>query len=571
MDSRLLRKIFLTGFLIIFFSLFYYQVLKGEYYLERAKNNYVRVIPTFSIRGEIYDRNGIALAYDRPSFQISVIPYQIDQKKEMLFTEIAERLGLDPQKIMRAYKKNRMNMFTPVKIIPDIEKFEAVQLKNEFSEDIMITPQPQRFYPYQAAAAHLLGYVKKASSFYETLKRYGYTPLERAGFKGIEQYYDTYLKGQDGGDLIEVNAKGRMVGFLGERKPERGKSITLTIDAHIQQAAYDALEGKTGTLLFMEADSGKMLALVSRPAFDPHAFITGEGLGSIMKNEKKPLLNRTVQATYPLGSTFKPIVGYAGLAEKKIRPGTTFRCDGVFKVGIARFRCWSRHGTQDLYEALAHSCNVYFYNLGLLLGGEKIARWAKAFGLDSRTHIDLPHEKKGTVPGPQWKARTLHSTWYKGDTVNYSIGQGYFEATPLQVLVATNVFATGGYLVRPHLLHKVEDEISGADKREYLRLNPDHLETIVEGMRQVVTAEEGTARQLRSLHIGMCGKTGTAQTSGPNHGWFVGFFPYQRPHYTICVFLEHGESSYEAVKVSYRFLKILQEKNLFSQREAPAL
>lgn len=561
----LLQKLYLLGFIILIGVLFNYQIVKGNYYSKRAKNNYVRVIPLRAMRGTIFDRNNIALAYDKAVFNISVIPYQIRNKKEELFNQLSEFLNYDLKLINKNYKKNTLSLFSPVNIIINIDKLSALRLKERFKDIILITTQPQRYYPYPYQSAHILGYVKEATSFYDKLKKYGYNPLERVGFLGVEQYYDAYLRGNDGGNLIEVDAKGRIVGFLGERIPLKGKNVHLTIDNRIQQIAKDSMGDKKGAIIFMDSDSGELLALFSYPSFDSNAFITGKNTGKFLTDKNCPLINRAIQSTYPIGSIFKPIISISALEEKKITPSTTFNCTGKLTLGSTKFGCWSVHHDENLYEALAHSCNVYFYKVGLILGQKTISKWSKKFKLDSLTGIDLPYEKKGLSPNANWKQKKLKKSWYTGDTVNLSIGQGYMLATPLEATVAINAIANNGYFVIPSILKGVEQVNSSLSSRTYSGISEKNINIVKQGMRMTVSTKTGTANMLKPLNLNIAGKTGTAQTRGKSHGWFIGFFPYKEPKYTICVFLENGGSSHEALNVVYNFLNSLKSQNLLEK------
>ena len=554
----LFKRIYVAAFLILCVSLVYYQIIKGNYYLTRAKNNYVKVIPERSIRGKIFDRNEVVLAYDRPSFNIAVIPYQIKNKKEALFNELAKFCSLKTKSLNRNYSRKFQNFFTPVDIIADISKPEAFRIEEKFADKVLIDPQPQRYYDYPYETAHLLGYVKDAASFYERLKKYGYAPNERIGISGIEQYYDDYLRGTDGGDLIEVNSSGKIVGFLGKLNSVRGKDIYLTIDAKIQQAAYEAISGKKGALILMDSKNGEILALVSYPSFDPNSFVKGKDeISNFFNDKNKPMQNRAIQSTFPLGSTFKPIAAVAGLEENKLKPSTTFICKGKLNIGKAEFECENVHNEENLYEALAHSCNVYFYNVGILLGRQIMASYAEKLGLNSISGIDLPYEKKGTIPVSSIK---LRSRWYLGDTLNLSIGQGYTECSPIAIMLATNVFANDGFLVKPHLIKRIDNVEIVQPRSSKINISSQNILIIKKALAGVVESEEGTARMLKPLNLSIAGKTGTAQTSGRPHGWFVGFFPINAPKYTICVFLENGGSSYEALKVAYSFLEKLKEE-----------
>jgi len=557
-----IKKIYAGGFWLLILVLFFYQIINGSYYRQRAQNNYVRLIPMPAIRGSIFDRNGSLLAYDRAIFNISVIPHQIKNKKDSLFESLSEFTGQSLISIKKNYRRNSKNPFSAANIIKDVDKLTALRLKEKFKDQILISPEPQRYYPQHENSAHFLGYVKEAASGYEKLKKYGYKPLERVGFLGIEQYYDAYLKGQDGGDLVEVDAGNQVVGFLGERRPKKGQDIHLTIDSRIQELGFAALGKRKGVVILMDSMSGEILALCSSPSFDPNSFIEGKNVDRFLNNKSSPLLNRAIQASYPLGSTFKPLVALAALDENKIKPAKTFLCEGEVRVGLAKFSCGKAHGIQNLHQAITHSCNSYFYNLGLLLGPNALSRVAKRFGLDSLTGIDLPYEKKGFVPTLRWKKRSLKQNWFAGDTVNFSIGQGFMETTPLENMLAINVFASDGYLVKPRILKKVGNLPSGLPSKTYTRHKKEAIEEVKRGLRGVISEKDGTAALLKNLDFEISGKTGTAQTSGRPHGWFIGYFPYKDSKYTICVFLENGISSHEALRVVYRFLKKISGEEL---------
>lgn len=560
MGLNILKIVKNIGFSILTITLIYYQIIKGDYYYDRARNNYIKIVKTFPIRGSIYDINNNLLAYDRASFNIAILPVEI-KDRDGFFREFSRETGISYTTIRKYYIRNFKNIFTPVDILENIPVGKAVMIKEKFPS-VIINSKPQRYYPFPYEFSHILGYVKKAEYFYPNLKKYGYETMERAGFTGLEQYYDSYLKGEIGGELIEVNAQGRIVGYLGEKKPVRGKDIYLTIDSRMQRLAYNLLKKYgAGTIIMMDSLSGKIKVLVSFPSYNLNKFISGNIQKNILASKERPLINRAIQHTYPLGSVVKPILAAKALDEEIIFPQTVFNCTGKFKLGDTIFLCWNVHNFENVYEAIVHSCNIFFYNLGLRSGIDRISIWFKEFGLSSPTGIDLPYEKKGIVPDRRWKRRVKHRSWFAGDTVNISIGQGYLSVTPLEALIAMNVFASGGYLVQPKLLDHIEGLSGVAGEKKYIEISSRSLNIVKEALRGVVKEKDGTAHLLSRLGLRLAGKTGTAQAGKKRpHGWFVGFFPYDRARYTVCVFLENAGSSHKAVELLYDFLKELKEK-----------
>lgn len=563
MSAKIILKIIQFGFFIIILGLFYLQIIEGDFYYTKAKRNYIKIIPQEAERGIIFDRNGKRLAFDKAMFNIAVIPYEIRKEKEKLLKEIAEFLNVDKEMLFRNFKKNWQGHFLPTNILINIGKEKVLKVKGKFKDKVVINVSPLRFYPYPYAFSHLLGYVKR-KELPSPLKKYGYPLQERVGIRGIEKFYDEYLRGKSGTKVVEVDVKGRIVGLSKKIAPEKGRDIYLTVDAHIQKIAYQVLKGKKGAIILMNPNSGEILALVSSPSFNLNNFVQGKKIKKILKDKRFPLINRALSCFAP-GSIFKPIVALAGLEEKVITSSTIFECKGEFKIGDRRFLCWSKHGRQNVIDAIKNSCNVYFYNLGLKLGVDKISRWAKIFGLNKPTGIDLPYEKKGIVPSRSWKIRYKGKRWWTGDTLNFSIGQGYLEITPLEITVAISAFANGGYIVRPHLLKKAEGINLNFQKKK-LPVSRENLEIVKKGL--IETVKSGTAHILNELNLKIAGKTGTAQNPhGAPHGWFVGFFPYDKPRYSICVFLENGGSSFNAVVLTYKFLEKLKKEGLISYEE----
>lgn len=560
MGTGFIKRIIITGFLVLVAALFYSQIIKGSYYLNKARNNYIKIVPLYAMRGSFYDRNGVCIARDRPTFNVAVIPYQIRTEKDLLFAELADFLKTGEKPFHALYKKNFLNVFSPVDIVVDLKKEDALKVKDKFKDRVVIRALPRRSYPYPYEFSHILGYVKAEQMSYKDIKEYGYSPFERVGKSGLELFYNTYLKGEDGADLVEVDSRGRVVGYLGTKDTVKGRDLTLTIDSRMQKAAYEAMGDWKGAFICLDPFSGEVLAFVSQPSFDLNAFVSGKGVGSFLLDQQKPLLNRGIQARYPPGSVFKAMMALAGLEEGVAIPSTTFNCTGAVRIGGGTFRCLHVHGALNMYQAIARSCNVYFYNLGLKLKENLIAKWSKRFHLDRLSGIDLPYEKEGLVPDRNWKKRLYKTDWFAGDTANFSIGQGYLEITPLRAALLMAAFANGGEIVHPYLASSLEGDLIPHLGPEPVKISGENLEVVRTGMRQAVSSEHGTARLLQHLRLDIAGKTGTAQNSrGKNHGWFAGFFPYGRPSCAFCVFLENAGSSYEAVKVMDDFIARLKE------------
>jgi len=560
-----IKKIQIAAFAIIISGLFYYQVINGNNFLTRAKSNFIRLIPVDAPRGLIYDTNGKPLVENKLNFNVCLFN---PKEEDKTFKKISDITGIKTKVLSTNFRKNFLAPFipTPIFITDDREKIIRLEEANIPQLIVRLTPKRRTVYPY--SFAHIIGYTRGLSGKELFLKKYGYHLTEESGYSGIEKSYNSYLRGTSGGAQIEVDAYGNQIGILSEKPPRPGKNIYLTIDSQIQDSAYQALGKFQGSIILMEAETGRIIAMANKPSFNPDLFLDSkEYFRKVSQSRKKPLLNRAIQAKYPLGSVFKPVIAIAALEEESISKNTRFFCPGYFKIKDAVFKCSHVHGWQNLIEALTHSCNVFFYNLGFRLGGKKIAYYAKALGFGKLTGIDLPFEKKGLVPSPQWKQKKLRQKWYTGDTINFAIGQGYFLTTPIQVVGMMCVFANKGYLVQPYLVKQIGDIEIPLRKKELTGLKMKDIEIVNKGLRQAVEDETGTAHILEQLNLHIAGKTGTPQVKGKSaHGWFSGFFPYKKPKYVITVILEHAGSSYQACKVAYRFLNDLKEKGIITEQ-----
>ncbi len=571
MRIKIIRLI--TGGLFVFIvtGLFYTQVIQGEYFFRLSVNNRIRVVPMEGWRGQIKDRNGKVLADNRLSYDVMVTPQEINDRVA-LFRFLSETLGVSEQTIARRYGRKKNAPFAPVVIEQDVTKEDAIVIEeNKYRfPSLSVQESYRRFYPLGENSAHVLGYVGKISvAQRDRFREYGYSMESVVGYSGVEEYYDSSLRGKEGGLQIEVNSRGQQVRLLGVRESQKGQDAVLTIDSEVQQDALELLADRVGVVIVMDMDNGEILGMTSSPGFDPNIFVGSrdpEEINRIFTDPLAPAINRAITGLFPPGSVFKVIMAIAGLETKKIVPSTSFVCPGFFQLRRAVFRCTHVHGTQDLIGALAHSCNVYFYNLGLLLGVDTINHYARFMGLGEKMSIDLPYERDGTIPSKEQRRLEGRGGWHAGDTLNMSIGQGEVQVTPLQLVRLMTLVARSGWIVTPHVIKAIGDAPVDkfVDERK-LRMDEDNLETVRKGLRGAVVDAEGTARVIGDLpDLYVAGKTGTAQTSGgkKNHAWFAGYAKGKVRNIAFCVLLEHGGSSYNAASLTKDLLLRMQEKNM---------
>ncbi|MFP4472354.1 MAG: penicillin-binding protein 2 [Candidatus Omnitrophota bacterium] len=570
MRLKIIRIVILLCFCVLALDLVWVQVIKGNFYYHLSVNNRIRVIPLEGLRGNILDRNGKLLAGSRLSFDVAVIPQDI-AGKDALFVFLSEVLDKSKLHLLRNFQRRRRTPFAPVVVAEDVEQSTAMIIEeNRYRfPGLYVQESYRRRYPDKGVGAHLLGYVGKIdSSKIKKLKDYGYTRQSLIGYSGIEEFYDKFLRGKEGGQQIEVDSRGQQVRLLGLRKPEKGTDIYLTIDHRMQQAAAEALEDKSGAIVVMDLDSGEILGMVSAPSFDPNVFSDykeDKARRALFLDSQAPLLNRAVQGQYPPGSVFKVVMTAAGLDSGEVDAQTIYHCPGFYKLGQRKFRCAHVHGNQRIVEALGNSCNVYYYNIGLLLGSDRMHGYARMFGLGEVTGIDLPAEEKGRVPSSAGRRKREDRSWYKGDTLNFSIGQGDVLTTPLQVVRLMAAVGRGGRLPQPFLLKAVGDQpIVTLSTSRKVRAADHIFDTVQQGLRTAVTGAQGTARMLDMEGFEIYGKTGTAQTApGKNtHAWFAGYNLQGSRRIAFCVFLEYGGSSYYAVRVTKNFLRQLKKKDI---------
>ena len=551
------------------------QVRGAENYRAAAEANRIRKEPILAPRGRIFDREGRLIVDNYPSTRCYLLREQMKDEADLPL--IATGLHLPVEQI-RATLKHFAGApkYEPIPLKVDLTPDELAFVeahRNELPE-LETTDEQRRLYPRDGFAAHLIGYVGEVSEqMLANDPRYAsYDPGQVVGRSGVEQTYDAALRGQDGFREVLVNSHGREVGRLGQQLAKPGTDLKLTIDLDLQRTAEQALEGKNGAIVAMDPHTGEILAMVSRPSFDPNQFsvrLTHTYWESILNNPDHPLLNKAIQAQLAPGSTFKIIMSVAGLQEGIAETMHT-TCNGGADFYGHYFKCDKRHGTLGIEQAIPQSCDVFFYTLANRLGIDKISEYATALGFSKKTGIDLPEEAAGTMPSTAWKLKNFHEKWYAGETISVGIGQGAIAATPLQLARALGGIASGGALQRPHVL--LPGQVSGEEARAVSEtfpgsgevnfpLTPENWQTVTDAMAQ--TTITGTAAASHLEGIDFAGKTGTAQVMGhdalartgkshrtlPN-AWFVGMTPRRNPDIVVAVLWENGDWGSNSAKLA---------------------
>jgi len=561
----------LIAFAALFLRLFYLQVIKGREYRNLSESNSIRLQSIDPSRGLIYDRNGDLLVENRPSFNLYVIPKDAKPLDDTL-RKLSRYTGLPEETLQLTLKQHRGALsYKPILLQQDIGR-DALAILEVHKFDlpgIVINVNPVRHYLYDYQAAHLIGYMSEISSS-ELRKRtdFGYRIGDFIGKFGIERLGEAYLRGKRGGRQVEVNALGQVARVINTVDAVAGDNLYLTIDRTLQQRAIELLDQKVGAVMAIEPNTGEILALVSSPSFNQNAFVTGmshKQWSQLTSNPNRPMENKGVQGEYPPASIFKIVTAIAGLEEGIIDEQTTFNCPGFYTYGDRTFRCWRKngHGQLNVVEALAESCDVFFYQVGQKLGIDQLAWHARACGLGTPTGIELEKEAKGLVPNAAWKEKRTGIPWQGGDTLSVAIGQSYNLVTPLQILVLTSAVGNGGIRYRPLILKSVES----ANGREKFELQPQiigklsaslkTLEIVKKGLWRAVNSQSGTAWAAHMEGIKICGKTGTAQLVSrtsedaeegietqdhvKDHAWFTAYAPDDHPRVAITVIIEHGE------------------------------
>lgn len=570
--GRLTGAVFaiLIAFFILIVRLFFLQIVGGEEYRRLSESNCIRLQSIDSPRGLLFDRNGVLVVENRPSFDVRIIPQDARPVKETL-KKISTHLPNEYEELFKIYKKRKTYLpYKPVLLKKDVGRDVLAGIEvNKFDlPGIDIDIKPKRHYIFEKSAAHLLGYLSEINTAELKSGRYkGARGGDFIGKFGIEKQYENYLRGVRGGQQVEVDATGRIIRVLKTVDAIPGKNIYLTIDQKLQLKAESLLEGKVGAAVAIQVDTGHVLAMASSPTFDQNDFVTGmshKKWNQLINNRNRPMENKAVQAVYPPASTYKIITAMAGLEEGVIDTDTVYHCPGYHKYGNRVYRCWKKggHGQVDLDKALAESCDVYFYQAGADLGVDRLAFYATACGFGRRTGINFENEAGGLIPTAAWKKKRYGEPWIGGETLSLAIGQGYNLVTPLQLTVMMAAFANGGAIYKPLLVNRIETaDGSPVFQSEpvvtgQLPVSQETLEIVKKALWGTVNDINGTAYGIRMRDVAIIGKTGTAQVisrkqddleEGENlhhhkpHAWFVAYAPDENPKIAVSVIVEHGE------------------------------
>jgi penicillin-binding protein 2 len=548
----ILSYIIISAFFFLVMRLWQLQVLQGDEYRKLSEANRLRIVNIPAPRGIIFDRNGIPLVKNSPYCYASVIPDEFDKTRAGLLAKV---LGVPVEEVLEKLNSPDLSPFVPIRLKQGLSLRDIAYIEARRSDypGLIIEAEVNREYPLGDVGAHLLGYLGKPSPSQLKDPVFSDIPPDMfIGQWGVEKLFDSTLRGVPGKRIIEVNALGREIRMLQETPPVKGRDITLSIDINLQKKAEEAFGERAGALVAVQPETGEILGLISKPSFDPNLFTKGidpNAWEAITKDKRNPMLNRALQSQYPPGSTFKIVTAIAGLEEKIITPDTKVDCKGGIRYGRWYFGCWRKHGhgVISLHRAIVESCDVYFYEVGRLLGIDNIYTYATGLGLGSKTGIKLGNERQGLIPNTKWKLEKKKLPWYPGETFNAAIGQGYVSVTPIQQAEMISSVANGGVLYRPSLIKGIKPVVLGK-----LNVSPENLEIVKKGLFGVVNEPSGTGSAAKSYLTSIAGKTGTAQvvTTGRgsrssaekfrDHAWFVAFAPFEKPEIALAVLVEHG-------------------------------
>jgi penicillin-binding protein 2 len=595
----------LAAFVMLIIRLIYLQVFMGDEFRRLSLNNSIRLQNIDPPRGWIYDRKGDLLVDNRPSFDVNITPKDAAPLQRTL-EKLSQHLQTPEGLLLSQIKQTRgASAYQPRLLKQDVgrDTLAAIEVNKYDLPGVSVDVNLRRHYIHERMASHLIGYLSEISP--AELKSGSYPDCRSGdliGKFGVEKSYENLLRGKRGGRQVEVSANGLVMRILKTVDAEAGNNVYLTIDQQLQHRTEVLLEGVVGAAVAIEPDTGRILALVSSPSFDQNSFVGGithEQWDSLISNPFRPMSNRAIQGEYPPGSTYKIITALAGLQEGVIDAQTTLNCPGYYRYGNRVYRCWKKggHGKVNILKAVEESCDVFFYQVGERLGVDRLAWYAKAFGLGSPTGISLGQEAHGLIPTAAWKERRTGIPWQKGETLSVAIGQGFNLATPLQMAVVAAAVGNGGNRYQPMILDRIQSADGKIIKKNVPRLtgklpiSPVNLGLVKKGLWKVVNGENGTARGSHLADIDMSGKTGTSQVISSKedetlaeedipihqraHAWFVAYAPSEQPTIAVAVVVEHGEhGSGAAAPIAREMIKTYLRKPMVrtqvaTQKDAP--
>ncbi len=587
-----------AAFTVLIIRLVHLQIIEGEEYRRLSENNCIRLKSVEASRGLIYDRNGVLLVDNRPSFDLKIVLKDARPVKKTLKT-LSGYTGIPMEELKGTIDcQGKPSIYKPLLLKKDISRNQLAVLEAHSLDlpGVVVNVEPRRNYIYKKRAAHLIGYLGEINCDELESGRFpGVTGGDSIGRDGAEKIFEDLLRGNRGGQQVEVDASGRLVRILSTVNSVPGKNIYLTLDNRLQEVAETMLEGKVGAVVALDPANGDVLVMASSPSFDQNDFIGGissKKWNTLITDKNRPMSNKAIQGEYPPASTYKVITAIAALEEGIVDTNTSWFCSGKHKYGNRVFGCWKRwgHGDVQVVEAIERSCDIFFYHAGEETGVDTLAQYAKGCGLGKPTGIELENERPGLVPTAAWKKRRFKVAWQGGETLSIAIGQGFNLATPLQVAAMYAALGNGGTRYKPRILKSVrtpggdevitpEPEITGG-----LPAGANTLKIVKKGLLNVVEGDRGTAALIRIKGTRIAGKTGTAQVFSikkkdrddikkldyhlRDHAWFVCYAPARDPVIAVCVIIEHGEhGSSAAAPVAEAVVRAcLEQKGLIKKQ-----
>ncbi|MBI3562115.1 MAG: penicillin-binding protein 2 [Gammaproteobacteria bacterium] len=567
-----------AGVMVLFLALairiFYLQVIQHDHYSTLSEDNRYTLLPLAPTRGLIYDRNGILLAQNLPTFTLELTPAKLPNLNDTLKT-LEQMISIsleDKKRFYKLIKKRRRFDSIPLRFRLSDEEVARIAVNQYRLPGVRVNAELTRHYPHGSLASHAIGYVARISEDdLQKLDPTRYAATRYVGKVGVEKAYEDILHGEVGYQEVEINAQGREVEVRQGTLPVPGKNIYLSLDLNVQRVAEQSYGDYSGALVAIDPNDGSILALVSLPTFDPNLFVNGidtDTYQELNASPSQPLFNRALQGRYPPGSTIKPFVGLAALENNTVTPEKTIYCPGYYtlKNDDRHYRDWRKegHGQTNLAKAITESCDVYFYDLALNLNIDKMQQFLAQFGFGKPTGVDLRDEVSGLLPSREWKLRAQHQAWYPGETIITGIGQGYWLTTPLQLANATAAIATRGHRLQPHILHATHEvgveqpvDFTPVALPDINLKHPENWDTIINAMHNVIHGPNGTARGIGvNAKYQMAGKTGTAQVFGlkegekydvkkvskhlRDHALFIAFAPVDNPQIAVALIVENA-------------------------------